>query len=104
MSLKAKIIRSRKINKKETQVTTQFYKQKKELLDRNDVDNLLEQINDRGNKKHKRFRVHLIRVLNGANWVSFTNFDNYNDYYDGKVSNMEKFLEFSQVQITFIYS
>jgi hypothetical protein len=104
MSLKAKIIRNIKINKKQTQVTSQFYKQEKKLLDMSDIDNLLENINDMGNKKHKHFEVLLIRVLNGANWVTFSTYDDFNDYYNGKVSNTEKFLEFSQVQITYVYS
>ncbi len=104
MTLKAKILRDRKINRRETQVTTQFYKQQKKLIARNNLDGLLEQIRERGEEAHDKFSIHLIRVLNGANWISFNDFDDLEDYYNGKVRDETKFLDFHQVQITCIYS
>lgn len=104
MPLNAKVLRNRKLNKKETQVTTQFYKNKDNLISSDDLDDLIDQINTRGKNAHKNFSINLIRVLNGANWISFNDFDAVEDYYNGKVRDDTKFLEFNQVQITCIYS
>ena len=48
MSLKAKILRERKINKTEKQVTTQFCRDNNEEMDVDDLDSLLNQIHERG--------------------------------------------------------
>ena len=104
MSLKAKILRERKINKTEKQVTTQFYRDNNEDMDVDDLDALLDQIHKRGKEKHDNFSIYLIRILNGANWITFKDFDDLEDYYSGKVKEDAKFYDFSQVQITCIFS
>jgi hypothetical protein len=104
MPLNGKVLRRRQLNRDETQVTTQFYKDRRQTMSRRDLDNLLEQIRERGEKRYDNFDVKLIRVLNGANWISFTDHEALDNYYDGKVNDATKFHEFSQVQITAIYS
>ena len=104
MSLKAKILRERKINKTEKQVTTQFYRDKKKNLNVDDLDTLLDEIHERGTDKYDNFSLYLIRVLNGANWITFKDFTDLEDYYSCKVKEDTKFYEFSQVQITCIFS
>ena len=103
MVLNAKILRRRQLNNNETQVTSQFYKSQKQLLTRRDLDGLLTGMRRKGAQAHDNFDIKLIRVLN-ANWVSFSDYDDLEDYYNGKVLDSSKFFEFSQVQITSIYS
>jgi hypothetical protein len=104
MPLNGKVLRRRELNNRETQTTTQFYKNGKQTLTRQDLNNLLARIREKGQERYDNFDVKLIRVLNGANWVSFTDDDALESYYNGKVSDAEKFYEFSQVQITSIFS
>jgi hypothetical protein len=104
MVLNGKVLRRRQLNNNETQVTSQFYKSQKQLLTRKDLDGILGGLRKKGSKAYDNFDIKLIRVLNGANWVSFTDYDDLENYYNGKVRNDEKFYEFSQVQITSIYS
>jgi hypothetical protein len=68
-------------------------------MNRKDLDNLLLRIQE----KYNNFDVKLARVLNGAHWVSSTD-DAIENYYNSKVNDVEKFYEFSQVQITSIFS
>jgi len=104
MVLNAKILRRRQLNTNETQVTSQFYKSQKQLLTRRDLDGLLTGIRRKGAQAHDKFDIKFIRVLNGANWVSFSDYDDLENYYNGKVQDSSKLLEFSQVQITSIFS
>jgi hypothetical protein len=104
MPLQGKILRRRQLNNRETQTTTQFYRSNKQTMTRQDLNNLLERIREKGQERYDNFDVKLIRVLNGANWVSFTDDDALESYYNGKVNDAEKFYEFSQVQITSIFS
>jgi hypothetical protein len=104
MVLNAKSLRRRQLNSNETQISMQFYKSQKQLLTRRDLDGLLTGIRRKGAEAHDKFDIKLIRVLNGANWVSFTDYDDLENYYNGKVLESSKFFEFSQVQITSIYS
>ncbi len=104
MVLNGKVLRRRQLNNNETQTTSQFYKSQKQLLTRRDLDGILAGMRRKGAESHDKFDIKLIRVLNGANWVSFSDYDDLENYYNGKVRNAEKFYEFSQVQITSIYS
>ncbi len=104
LTLNAKILRQRQINKHEAQTTTQFYMSQRKKMTRQDLDGLITSIRTKGEKRYDNFDLKLIRVLNGANWVSFTDYDDLEDYYNGKVSDASKFYEFSQVQLTCIYS
>ena len=104
MVLNGKVLRRRQLNNNETQVTSQFYKSQKQLITRRDLDDILGGLRKKGAKAYDDFDIKLKRVLNGANRVSFTDYDHLENYYNGKVRNDEKFYEFSQVQITSIYS
>jgi hypothetical protein len=72
MPLNGKVLRRRQLNTRETQTTTQFYKNGKQTMTRQDLNNLLTRIREKGQERYDNFDVKLIRVLNGANWVSFT--------------------------------
>jgi hypothetical protein len=106
MSLKAKILKDTIINKKRDirQVTTQFYKNKDKLIDVDELDDLLDQMYEKGTSKHDNFKYTLVRVMNGGNWMSFKDLDTLEDYYSGKVKDDSKFYEFMQVQITCVFS
>jgi hypothetical protein len=104
MSLKAKILREKQINKKEKQVTTQFHRRNNKTMNVDDVNDLIDQMYAKGTQAHDDFKCILIRVLNGDKWVTFKDFDDLEDYYSGKVKDTSKFYEFIQVQITCVFS
>lgn len=99
--LKTKIIgKELKINKNETQTTTQIYKEKGKLHVK-DIRKIVDKIKEAGRRKYgDGFKVPLIKVLNGEKWARFDTEDKFNDYYEGKVANPDKFDSFFQIQIT----
>jgi len=105
MVFKAKILESIKLNKRgERQVTTQFFKTGKERMTQRDFDKLVGALRKSGTEKHENFQIVLMRVKNGIQWLGWTNWDDYEAYLEGRVKNTDKFVDFSQVQITCTYS
>jgi hypothetical protein len=102
--MEAKIIRERKLNKKETQITTHFNKKRNKTINVDELDDLLEKMYDKGTTKHDNFKYSLIRVMNGDKWITFKDYEDLEDYYSGKVKDDSKFYEFMQVQITCVFS
>jgi hypothetical protein len=79
-------------------------KYKDKLIDVDELDDLLDQMYEKGINAHNDFKYTLVRVMNGGNWMSFKDLDTLEDYYSGKVKDDSKFYEFMQVQITCVFS
>ncbi|RZK10536.1 MAG: hypothetical protein EOO46_10430 [Flavobacterium sp.] len=99
-----KVLRRRKLNTKETQVTSQFYKGRKQLLTKRDVDKLLKEITTKGEKDFNNFSIVRIFVQNGEKKSTWLDWEEFEEYYEGKVKDVDKFLEFTQVSVTCVYS
>jgi hypothetical protein len=100
--IRSKPLRETKLNRKQTQHITQFYKTEGNLTV-HDVEALVERMKERGDEKFKKFGVTKLLVLNGDQWSTYDNVDDLSEYYRGKVKDVQKFLNFSQIQVTTYY-
>ncbi len=104
--MQSNLIKDRMLNKKERQVTLQFYREENKKISLKNLMHLLEKVEEKGRKNYKNYDITLIRVLNGDKYSSYYMDDMYDieNYYAGKVKETGKFLEYSQVQITQVFS
>jgi hypothetical protein len=95
------VLKSIKINKRETEVTTQINKKGKKNMTLKDIKNITEAITKKGKSEYEYFDLALIRILNGDRWATYNTMDSYLAYYEGKVKDTTKFTnDIKQLQIT----
>lgn len=92
--IETKIIHIEQLNKKskENEVTYQFTK-KKGSMHINDITNIYDALEKKGQATKAYFSPLLIRVLNGDRWATYKTKEAYLEYYEGKVKDVTKFTD-----------
>ncbi len=81
------------------QITFQYHRENKKCIKASDVEKIITNAETDGKKKHKRFRLEYVRVLNGDKWMSFKSYEDYIDYFNNVVRETTKFEEIYQLTI-----